>query len=328
MLGFEQSNRRIGKITCCLLTACILLASHTAFSDAEPSVHDIYEAKQAGHADRAKQMVNIVLQNHPGSSKAHYISAEIYASEGKIALGRSQFGAAERLDPTLSFAKAQAVQNLKAALGPPGNDFIIGNKSIALPDVARLAANNSDDAISMARATLSSNKQLLKVWSPPLGDKSGGALPTAFRYADAYVFSGADNESISYKDFERARQIVSRDISDLQTNETLPAPTDVPELDRKLRALRVDPGAVSYKAKLLAKNELKDRLTYILLTEATTDAIAPSKRVLSISCMNTLLLKDKIVTLNVYAQYNNEDDVAWLAASCSDLVTATMEANI
>jgi len=84
---------------------------------ADPTVHQIYEAAEAGHLDQAQQMMDQVLRDHPKSAKAHYVQAELYAKEGKTALGRAELGQAEELEPGLPHENPRSVQALKAQLG-------------------------------------------------------------------------------------------------------------------------------------------------------------------------------------------------------------------
>jgi hypothetical protein len=62
-------------------------------------------------------MMTQVLADHPNSSQAHYVQAELYAREGKTALGRAELGTAEQLKPGLPFANPRSVEELKAQLG-------------------------------------------------------------------------------------------------------------------------------------------------------------------------------------------------------------------
>lgn len=92
--------------------------SAPALADAaDPTVHQIYEAAEAGHLDQAQQMMDQVLRDHPKSAKAHYVQAELYAKESKAALGRAELGQAEELDPGLPHENPRSVQALKAQLG-------------------------------------------------------------------------------------------------------------------------------------------------------------------------------------------------------------------
>ena len=86
-------------------------------ADADPTVSQIYEAAQAGHLDQAQQMMDQVLRDHPTSSKAHYVQAELYAREGNPGLARSELARAEQLDPGLTKENPRSVQELKAELG-------------------------------------------------------------------------------------------------------------------------------------------------------------------------------------------------------------------
>ncbi|MGO9513552.1 MAG: tetratricopeptide repeat protein [Steroidobacteraceae bacterium] len=86
-------------------------------ADADPTVHQIYEAAASGHLDQAQQMMDQVLRDHPDSSKAHFVQAELYAREGKTALARAELNKAEELKPGLPDERPQAVEALKAQLG-------------------------------------------------------------------------------------------------------------------------------------------------------------------------------------------------------------------
>jgi hypothetical protein len=88
-----------------------------AAADADPTVHQIYEAATTGHLDQAQQMMDQVLRDHPSSAKAHYVQAELYAREGKAALARSELSQAEQLKPGLPDENPRSVQALKSELG-------------------------------------------------------------------------------------------------------------------------------------------------------------------------------------------------------------------
>jgi uncharacterized protein len=93
----------------------LALAGAPAFADA--TVDQIYQAAREGHLDQAQQMIDQVLKDHPTSSKAHYVQAELYAREGNPGLARSELARAEQLDPGLTKEDPRAVQELKSELG-------------------------------------------------------------------------------------------------------------------------------------------------------------------------------------------------------------------
>ena len=100
------------------LTLAVSLSSPVlADGAADPTVHDIYEAAQAGHLDQAQTMMDQVLRDHPTSGKAHYVQAELFAKEGKTQQARSELARAEQLDPGLAHENARSVQELKSQLG-------------------------------------------------------------------------------------------------------------------------------------------------------------------------------------------------------------------
>ena len=96
-----------------ILAASVLFCT-TAFADDSPSLHQVYEAAQAGRLDDAQKMMDKVLAAHPDSGKAHFVEAEILAKEGRRADAAAELGKAERLAPGLPFAKPEAVQELRS----------------------------------------------------------------------------------------------------------------------------------------------------------------------------------------------------------------------
>jgi len=98
-----------------------LLSISPAQSDADPTVIQIYREFRAGHIERAQTMLDQVLRDHPDSSKAHFVQAEIDAAEGHQDLARTELARAEQLKPGLPDVKPQAVHQLKAKLGLPAH---------------------------------------------------------------------------------------------------------------------------------------------------------------------------------------------------------------
>jgi len=86
-------------------------------ADAEPTVHQIYEAAAGGRLDEAQKMMDQVLLAHPTSAKAHYVQAELYAREGKFPLARAELTQAEQLEPGLPKENPRSVEALKAQIG-------------------------------------------------------------------------------------------------------------------------------------------------------------------------------------------------------------------
>lgn len=98
------------------LLICMLLASAMFAGTApaaEPTLHEVYQAADAGRLNDAQAMMDKVLRDHPNSAKAHFVEAEILAEQGRIAGAAAELGAAERLAPGLPFAKPEAVQHLR-----------------------------------------------------------------------------------------------------------------------------------------------------------------------------------------------------------------------
>lgn len=105
-----------------ILSSFILLAGVTfasiALAAGEPTLHQVYEAANAGRLSEAQGMMDKVLRDHPGSAKAHFVEAEILAKQGRFANADTELDTAERLAPGLPFAKPDAVEKLKRHLSP------------------------------------------------------------------------------------------------------------------------------------------------------------------------------------------------------------------
>lgn len=93
-----------------------LILASPAFAAGDPSMEQIYGAARAGHLDQAQTMIDKVLLDHPGSAKAHYVQAELYAKGHRVDLARQELENAERLSPGLPFAKPEAVRALQDEL--------------------------------------------------------------------------------------------------------------------------------------------------------------------------------------------------------------------
>jgi len=79
----------------------------------DPTLHQVYQAVEAGQLNDAQGMMNKVLRDHPNSGKAHFVEAELLAKEGYLANAAAELSAAERLAPGLPFADPRAVKNLR-----------------------------------------------------------------------------------------------------------------------------------------------------------------------------------------------------------------------
>ncbi len=101
-------------IVAALLAGGLVFGAAPSWAEgADPSVHEIYAAAEAGRIGQAEQMVEQVLKDNPRSGKAHYVAAEIYARGGNLTRARSELGAAQQIDPGLPFASPAAVSALQ-----------------------------------------------------------------------------------------------------------------------------------------------------------------------------------------------------------------------
>jgi hypothetical protein len=107
-------TRRLGQGALVALALGLALgAGAPALAADDPSIHEVYQAAEAGKMGEAQSMMDKVLRDHPNSAKAHYVEAELLAKQGRMGDARDQLATAERLDPALSFASPQAVRDLR-----------------------------------------------------------------------------------------------------------------------------------------------------------------------------------------------------------------------
>ncbi len=98
------------------LLVSALLSFGLAMAQSEPTLGQIYEAAQNGRVEQAQTMMQQVLVAHPGSGKAHFVQAELFARQGKLGLARESLATAEKLAPGLPSIKPESVQSLRAQL--------------------------------------------------------------------------------------------------------------------------------------------------------------------------------------------------------------------
>ena len=106
-----MSLRSLGAVA--VLAAAAWCVAPAALAQ-DPTIHQVYQAAEAGKFIEAQAMMDTVLRDHPKSGKAHYIQAELLAKQGKFAQAGTELATAERLAPGLPFAKPEAVEQLRA----------------------------------------------------------------------------------------------------------------------------------------------------------------------------------------------------------------------
>jgi uncharacterized protein len=99
-----------------LLAFAAFTLTSLALAQDEPTIKQIYDTAKSGQVDKARQMTQEVLRNHPKSAKAHFVMAELDAAQGRAAEAKGELSQAESLAPGLPFAKPEAVQALRSRL--------------------------------------------------------------------------------------------------------------------------------------------------------------------------------------------------------------------
>jgi hypothetical protein len=128
----QSVKQRLGK----WLAVAALLGCSLAMAQAEPTLKQVYDEAQAGRFEQAQVMMQQVLVAHPGSAKAHFVQAELFARQGKMPASREALATAEKLAPGLTFAKPEAVTALRAQLAaksnPPTNNGSSSNRAVQM----------------------------------------------------------------------------------------------------------------------------------------------------------------------------------------------------
>src|ERR1039457_1968221 len=94
-----------------VLLSAVFFSNGVALADDSPTLDQVYQAAHAGRMNEAQRMMDKVLKEHPNSAKAHFVEAELLATQGKMGNAEDELKNAERLKPDMSFAKPQAVQD-------------------------------------------------------------------------------------------------------------------------------------------------------------------------------------------------------------------------
>lgn len=111
-----MTNRSILQSALKWLLLSALLGFGFAMAQSEPTLNQVYEAARNGRLEQAQVMMQQVLVAHPGSGKAHFVQAELFARQGKLGQAREALSMAEKLSPGLPSIKTESVQALRTQL--------------------------------------------------------------------------------------------------------------------------------------------------------------------------------------------------------------------
>lgn len=210
-------------------------------------------------------------------------------------------------------------------------DAVIGETPMALSDGSSLAKSSDESVLRFARKTLTPEKRLLVVWT----DRGQGApqepyYPVRHRYAVAYTMSALESRDATPGNFAQVKRAIREDVADLQAGSGGNMPESLTELRADLRARGIDPDSgisVGPAAiQLLSENELQ--LSHLILQPV---AIPETNGQLGqgwlLACTNALLIRGKIVTVNVFSLFADSADREWVTSECGELVRSLQAAN-
>jgi hypothetical protein len=124
----------ISSIALLFLFYCL---SAPTFAKEDASLHQVFQAAEAGNFKEAQSMMDNVLKNHPNSAKAHFVEAELLAKQGLNKPASAELSKAEQLEPALTFAKPEALQSLKSRIATN----VTGNTQAAIVHQSTLPNN-------------------------------------------------------------------------------------------------------------------------------------------------------------------------------------------
>jgi len=100
-----------------LLALSMFAALPVFAASGDPTIHQVYEAADAGRFSDAQAMMDKVLRDNPNSAKAHFVEAELLAKQARLHDAEVELTTAERLDPTEKFVtNRKTLQELQARI--------------------------------------------------------------------------------------------------------------------------------------------------------------------------------------------------------------------
>jgi tetratricopeptide (TPR) repeat protein len=110
----------------------VILALFSSAVFAEATFEQIEGLIQQKNYAAAASGLEVIIQNHPKSSKAFYAMAQAQAGLGNLEKAQKALNIATGLNPTLDFAPASSVASLKEAITPQVKKIEVIEESHAL----------------------------------------------------------------------------------------------------------------------------------------------------------------------------------------------------
>lgn len=208
----------------------------------------------------------------------------------------------------------------------------VGKASIALPGTAALTRSDSGPVREFAQNTLTPGKRLLAVWTDSQQSVTGGRyFPGHYRYAISYTMSALEHLNATTANFLQVKRAMRADFADVQRASRFEIPNSLEQLRANLRSQNIDPDNGIAPAGPAVVQLLADRdnqLSYLLLqpVRAATAGSGEAKKWLLL-CSNALLIRGKVVQVNVLSEFTNAADRTWVAEECTNLTRAILSSN-
>ena len=166
------------------LLVSALLGFGLVMAQSEPTLGQIYEAAQSGRMEQAQTMMQQVLVAHPGSGKAHFVQAELFARQGKLGLARESLATAEKLAPGLPSIKPEALQSLRTQLAArptpaPANSAVQHRPAAAAQESAPASSFPWGLALALGGGAIGLAIYCLLYTSPSPRDRQKSRMPSS-----------------------------------------------------------------------------------------------------------------------------------------------------
>jgi len=210
-------------------------------------------------------------------------------------------------------------------------DAIIGNTPIVLPDTAVLLKHSEESVSRLAKRPLTSGRRLLVVWLDSRERiRSDHYFPDRGRYAVSYTIAALESRDATPGDFAQVKRAVREDLAKVRAGGEGRMPESLAELRQQLREKGIDHDrGISFApaiVKPLADSE--NQLSYLILVPTKfTEQNGRIGEAWLLLCSSQLLVRRKVVGVDVFSLYSDHSDSAWVAKECNELVQSVLSAN-
>jgi len=208
---------------------------------------------------------------------------------------------------------------------------VIGSTPIAFPDTVDLVKSSDEAVLRFVRPTLKSGRRLLAVWIDRQERvRKDPYFPDRGRYAVSYTLAALELRDATSSNFAQVKRAVREDIAKLHAGAEGRMPESLAELRQQLREKGIDPDrGISFSAAVVKPlSDTENQLSHLILvpTRFTVQG-SQDRQAWLLLCSNQLLVRRKVVTVEVFGLYLDHSDSAWVTKECNELAQSVLSAN-